>query len=290
MATLPPRAQPLAAKASAGAASANASSGVEALAATVSAVVRSAVKALAATLSTATMSAAIPSGVTTSVDAASYQVSAQEDLTGSVLATRAYKVSAADTTQVTQPPSLLSSLLGTVTGTLSNTAAAVGHLLAPPTSTTTTAPTVVPVPANASVPVRAAPPTTLQARSQAHPVTRTTVPSPAVRSTVAPPRVAPSSPAKATSPPAVAKPSGQGQTTKPAAVDPAKRVALTGNGYLASDPWPGASLRAATHLTVPILFGAVVLLFIIAQALVDRRDPKLARAPTRGDDESVGFK
>ena len=74
---------------------------------------------------------------------------------------------------------------------------------------------------------------------------------------------------------------------------PTRRVALTvtGNGSLAlaGGPWEGASLRAATHLAVPIFFGAVVLCFIVAQALIDRRDPKMARAPARGDDDSVGF-
>jgi hypothetical protein len=49
------------------------------------------------------------------------------------------------------------------------------------------------------------------------------------------------------------------------------------------------SLRAATQLSVPIAFGLAVALFVIVQALIDRRDPKLSRAPARGDDDSVSF-
>lgn len=49
------------------------------------------------------------------------------------------------------------------------------------------------------------------------------------------------------------------------------------------------SLQAAVDLRIPMLFGAAVLLFVLLQALVDRRDPKVARAPERGDDDTVGF-
>jgi hypothetical protein len=58
---------------------------------------------------------------------------------------------------------------------------------------------------------------------------------------------------------------------------------------LAAGPWQGVSLRAAGRLSIPILFGLAVALFIILQALIDRRDPKLSRAPERGDDDTVGF-
>jgi len=58
---------------------------------------------------------------------------------------------------------------------------------------------------------------------------------------------------------------------------------------LANAGWQGISLRAATDLEVPILFGLFVALFVLVQALVDRRDPKLSRAPERGDEETVGF-
>ncbi|MGH9055402.1 MAG: hypothetical protein ACRDYY_05985 [Acidimicrobiales bacterium] len=58
---------------------------------------------------------------------------------------------------------------------------------------------------------------------------------------------------------------------------------------LAAGRWRGVSLQAATHLSVPIAFGAGVALFILLQALVDRRDPKVSRAPERGRDDTVGF-
>jgi hypothetical protein len=58
---------------------------------------------------------------------------------------------------------------------------------------------------------------------------------------------------------------------------------------VAGGGWHGVSLRAATDLKVPIAFGAVVGLFVLLQALVDRWDPKISRAPERGDDDTVGF-
>ena len=58
---------------------------------------------------------------------------------------------------------------------------------------------------------------------------------------------------------------------------------------LATAGWQGVSLQAASNLRIPILFGAAVLLFVLLQALVDRRDPKMSRAPERGDDDTVGF-
>lgn len=58
---------------------------------------------------------------------------------------------------------------------------------------------------------------------------------------------------------------------------------------LSAGGWHGVSLQAAVDLRIPILFGAAVLLFVLLQALVDRRDPKVSRAPERGDDDTVGF-
>jgi len=52
---------------------------------------------------------------------------------------------------------------------------------------------------------------------------------------------------------------------------------------------PFQPLQAATDLKVPILFGVVVALFILGQALIDRRDPKMSRAPERNDEDTVGF-
>jgi hypothetical protein len=58
---------------------------------------------------------------------------------------------------------------------------------------------------------------------------------------------------------------------------------------LVAGRWPGGSFQAATRLSIPILFGAVIALFILLQGFVGRRDPKLARAPERGEDDTVGF-
>jgi hypothetical protein len=83
----------------------------------------------------------------------------------------------------------------------------------------------------------------------------------------------------------------------PAARPPshAPRVVATGFAGLNSEPvelatarW-GVSLHAATRLSVPIAFGGVVAVFVLLQALVDRRDPKLAHAPHSGDDDTVPF-
>jgi hypothetical protein len=58
---------------------------------------------------------------------------------------------------------------------------------------------------------------------------------------------------------------------------------------LARGGWKGLSLQAATNLKVPIVFGVAVALFVLGQALIDRRDPKLSRAPERNVDDTVGF-
>ena len=91
----------------------------------------------------------------------------------------------------------------------------------------------------------------------------------------------------------------------PAAVPPARAVAGAPSAshhrhYLAASPLPrtvivasGASpapsLTAATDLGVPIIFGALVGLFLLVQSAIGRRDPRLADAPARGDDDSVAF-
>ncbi|MCU4184894.1 hypothetical protein K6U06_11030 [Acidiferrimicrobium sp. IK] len=58
---------------------------------------------------------------------------------------------------------------------------------------------------------------------------------------------------------------------------------------LASGAGPGPSLSAATDLGVPIVFGALVSLFLLVQYVLGRRDPRLAEAPARGDEDSVPF-
>jgi hypothetical protein len=64
---------------------------------------------------------------------------------------------------------------------------------------------------------------------------------------------------------------------------------VPGNMIGTGGPWQGPSLRTAGGLLVPIIFGAAVAMFLIGQALIDRRDPKLSRAPRSGRDDTVGF-
>lgn len=49
------------------------------------------------------------------------------------------------------------------------------------------------------------------------------------------------------------------------------------------------TLRSASDLVVPIAVGVAVAFFVLVQALVDRRDPKLSSAPQRGREDTVGF-
>jgi hypothetical protein len=49
------------------------------------------------------------------------------------------------------------------------------------------------------------------------------------------------------------------------------------------------ALQSAHDLSVPISVAAIVVLFLIAQARVDARDPKLVDAPVGADDDMVGF-
>jgi hypothetical protein len=53
--------------------------------------------------------------------------------------------------------------------------------------------------------------------------------------------------------------------------------------------WSGGSLQAGTILNVPFALAALVVVFVVAQWLIDRRDPKFVEAPARKDDDSVGF-
>jgi hypothetical protein len=51
----------------------------------------------------------------------------------------------------------------------------------------------------------------------------------------------------------------------------------------------GASLQGAGRLKLPILLLVAVGLFFMVQGLIDRRDPKLVRAPERPLDDSLEF-
>jgi hypothetical protein len=53
--------------------------------------------------------------------------------------------------------------------------------------------------------------------------------------------------------------------------------------------WEGGALEADTSLSVPLALGGVVLVFVVVQWLIDRRDPKFVEAPARKDEDSIGF-
>ena len=95
------------------------------------------------------------------------------------------------------------------------------------------------------------------------------------------------------SPPATVAPAGNvapaQAVSPPATVPPGERL-VDGQPVIdASGAWVGGSLAAATTLSVPIALGVAVLVFVIVQWLIDRRDPKFIEAPARKDDDSVGF-
>ncbi len=53
--------------------------------------------------------------------------------------------------------------------------------------------------------------------------------------------------------------------------------------------WDGGSLNASPGQRVPFTLGALILIFMVVQWLIDRRDPKFVEAPARKDDDSIGF-
>jgi hypothetical protein len=54
-------------------------------------------------------------------------------------------------------------------------------------------------------------------------------------------------------------------------------------------PWDGSSLSASTSQRVPFALGALILIFVFVQWLIDRRDPKFVEAPVRRHEDSIGF-
>lgn len=82
--------------------------------------------------------------------------------------------------------------------------------------------------------------------------------------------------------------------TVPAAAAPPEAAAVAPDKFpepmvQSGGSWKGPSLRTAGGLTIPIAVGLAVGMFLIGQALVDRRDPKMARAPERSRNDTVGF-
>lgn len=58
---------------------------------------------------------------------------------------------------------------------------------------------------------------------------------------------------------------------------------LTGLG------WKAFASHAAARLRLPVGFVLIAVVFVLVQALVDRRDPKVVAAPEHASDDSVGF-
>lgn len=54
-------------------------------------------------------------------------------------------------------------------------------------------------------------------------------------------------------------------------------------------PWDASSLNASTSQRVPFALGALILVFVLVQWLIDRRDPKFVEAPARRHEDSIGF-
>ncbi len=53
--------------------------------------------------------------------------------------------------------------------------------------------------------------------------------------------------------------------------------------------WPGGSLKATAKQKLPIALLLAVGIFMLIQSLVDRRDPKVWRAPEHQQEDSVSF-
>jgi hypothetical protein len=113
----------------------------------------------------------------------------------------------------------------------------------------------------------------------------------------------------------VASAAAIGTALAPAAVSPGRAGAVPGTvhaaptrathrsrlgpGGVLSDPfvaatgtvWQTMSLRNPVSWPLPAIFLTVafLLLFLLMQGRLDRRDPKLARAPEHSDEETIGF-
>lgn len=117
------------------------------------------------------------------------------------------------------------------------------------------------------------------------------VPAPASPSPVSPSPAGPSAPR-------VSAPSVSAGTTTKRAVTrvPLSPVARVHHGVGTSQAvvptegaWALGGVEVGTVLTVPMALGGLVAVFMVMQWLIDRRDPRLVDAPSRQDEDSVGF-
>lgn len=120
--------------------------------------------------------------------------------------------------------------------------------------------------------------------------TRATVPAP-------PPRPGPARTAAPTLVTAAALP-GPGRLLGPigaALAGPGGTFPLAGHelsrlpGFVLHGGWAQDSLQATARLRLPLGFLLAAAVFVLVQGLIDRRDPKVVRAPEHQSDDSVGF-
>ena len=105
-------------------------------------------------------------------------------------------------------------------------------------------------------------------------------------------------PAPGSAPAPTARPASGGAVTERPALPPTVAqgpIDLIGNvltgavGNVASILRPEAALAVATEFTFPLALALAVLLFLVVQHQVDRRDPKLREAPRRAVDTFIQF-
>lgn len=109
--------------------------------------------------------------------------------------------------------------------------------------------------------------------------------------------------AKAAPAPGAPGPTGSAGSTRPnwtqtwrkgakaAGVAAANSPAQNPDGpHAASDaPWQGVSIGSDTPLSVPLIFVMVIAVMMLVAGIVDRRDPKLSKAPRRSNDDYLPF-
>jgi hypothetical protein len=83
--------------------------------------------------------------------------------------------------------------------------------------------------------------------------------------------------------------SGGRASSSPIIVPPGERVVDAEQAISIGPPGAGGQLNASTGQRVPFALGALILIFVVVQWLIDRRDPKFVEAPARKDDDSIGF-
>jgi len=85
------------------------------------------------------------------------------------------------------------------------------------------------------------------------------------------------------------RPAGEPASSSPTTVPQGERVVDAQQVVSIGPSWEGGSLNASQGQRVPFTLGALILIFVVVQWLIDRRDPKFVEAPARKDDDSIGF-